>query len=69
MNEMGKYIGIKNRGSQMHKNKAKYDRRTRKKLVESDNEYEFCVECEFCHKPFEPQYGEDVCPECGGKNG
>lgn len=53
----------------MHKNKAKYDRRTRKKLVESDNEYEFCVECEFCHKPFEPEFGEDVCPECGGKNG
>ena len=53
----------------MHKDKKQYDRTTRKKLVESDNKYEFCVECKICHKPFEPEYGEDVCPECGGSGG
>lgn len=46
----------------MHKVKTKYDRK-------HENKYEFCVECKICHKPFEPEFGEDVCPECGGGNG
>jgi len=61
--------GIKNRGSQTHKVKTKYDRTTGKKL-DSVNEYESCVECIVCHNPFDPAYyGEEVCQDCGGANG
>lgn len=55
-------VGIKNRGSQMHKVKTKYDRKYK-------NKYEYCIPCKICLKPFEPESKEDVCPECGGKNG
>ena len=46
----------------MHKVKTKYDRKYK-------NKYEYCIPCKICLKPFEPESKEDVCPECGGKNG
>jgi len=54
--------GIKNRGTQVHQSKKKYKRKT-------ENKYEYCIECPICKQPFEPQFGGDVCPECGGSGG
>ena len=54
--------GIKNRGTQVHQSKKKYNRKT-------ENKYEYCIECPICKQPFEPEYGQTICPECGGSSG
>jgi len=54
--------GIKNRGTQVHQSKKKYKRKT-------ENKYEYCIECPICKHPFEPEFGETTCPECGGSGG